>query len=273
MSFPGPATKVCAKCAQRLPLDAFPMRCGKGRKPRPHSYCRECRRKEALDRFRSEGPAEKLRKRKWREARRTRNLLLRRRWRKANKLKVVEQHRRWRLKHKAGRLAWRRRYADTNRAQLRARARKYEAARLLSDPAYRVARRLRNRLHLILGGRSRYASAVRDLGCSPKELVEHLETRFLAGMSWDNYGCGAGCWNIDHIVPFLAGKLVDLGLPEVQRKLCHYTNLRPLWQVDNYARNDPSVLRAELLSLGYLRPDGSVSFPCDNEQAETRRLA
>ena len=43
-------------------------------------------------------------------------------------------------------------------------------------------------------------------------------------MSWDNYGE----WHIDHIKP--------LALANTEKEtyeLCHYTNLQPLWAIEN----------------------------------------
>ena len=72
----------------------------------------------------------------------------------------------------------------------------------------------------------RPGSAVSDLGCTVSELRSYLEAQFLPGMSWENMGK----WHIDHIKP-LAG--FDLTNRECFLEACHYTNLQPLWAVDN----------------------------------------
>jgi hypothetical protein len=41
------------------------------------------------------------------------------------------------------------------------------------------------------------------------------------------------CWAIDHIIPLAS---VDLTKRENVKKVCHFTNLRPLWQIDNIRR-------------------------------------
>ena len=64
------------------------------------------------------------------------------------------------------------------------------------------------------------------VGCEPARLKEHLETQFKDGMSWENY-CLNGL-HIDHIIPLINGKTED----EIF-KLCHYTNLQPLWWYEN----------------------------------------
>jgi len=45
-------------------------------------------------------------------------------------------------------------------------------------------------------------------------------------MSWDNYGF----WHVDHIKPLA---FFDLTNPEELKKVCHYTNLQPLWAEEN----------------------------------------
>lgn len=72
------------------------------------------------------------------------------------------------------------------------------------------------------------------LGCSIVELRESLEALFKPGMTWENYGFGAGKWNVDHIKPCA---LFDLSDPEQQRLCFHHTNLQPLWHFDNLKKS------------------------------------
>ena len=58
---------------------------------------------------------------------------------------------------------------------------------------------------------------------------QHMESLFKEGMTWDNHGE----WHIDHIIPISSGKTEDEVL-----KLCHYTNLQPLWKEDNLKKSD-----------------------------------
>lgn len=94
----------------------------------------------------------------------------------------------------------------------------------------KLADRLRQRLGHALRGRHRTGSAVRDLGCDIPALCTHLEDQFLPGMTWGNYGCSRGNWNIDHITPLSS---VDLTDRNQLLSVCHYTNLQPLWYEDN----------------------------------------
>jgi len=69
------------------------------------------------------------------------------------------------------------------------------------------------------------------VGCSIKRLKKHLESRFLDGMSWDNYGYNG--WHMDHIRPCASFNLKD---EKCQRKCFHYSNLQPLWATDNSSK-------------------------------------
>ena len=56
--------------------------------------------------------------------------------------------------------------------------------------------------------------------------MTHLESKFTDGMSWDNHTTHG--WHIDHIIPLSSAKTLE----EVE-KLCHFSNLQPLWAIDN----------------------------------------
>jgi hypothetical protein len=81
-----------------------------------------------------------------------------------------------------------------------------------------------------LGVKKEYSSEI-YLGCSIPFLKNHLESKFLSGMSWDNHGE----WHIDHIVPCA---YFDLTKKESQLICFNYANLQPLWAGDNIAKRD-----------------------------------
>lgn len=73
-------------------------------------------------------------------------------------------------------------------------------------------------------------------GYSAETLLAHLERQFLPGMTWANYGRGAGRWHIDHILPrtHFSFKSAD----DAEFKACWaLSNLRPLWGVDNIRKH------------------------------------
>jgi hypothetical protein len=47
-------------------------------------------------------------------------------------------------------------------------------------------------------------------------------------MSWDNWSLKG--WHIDHIRPISS---FDLSDPAQQKECFHYSNLQPLWAIDN----------------------------------------
>ena len=62
------------------------------------------------------------------------------------------------------------------------------------------------------------------LGCDHETFIKHIESQFKDGMSWDN----RSEWHIDHKIPMASAKAEGEVLA-----LNHYTNLQPLWAMDN----------------------------------------
>jgi hypothetical protein len=120
--------------------------------------------------------------------------------------------------------AWARRNRDKITTHLRIRRQ--------TDLPYAIACGLRSRINQALRKYPHVrlsASMMRLLGCTANELLQHLESRFLPGMSREN----RKLWHIDHIRPLASFDLTD---PEQQRIACHYTNLQPLWARDNFRK-------------------------------------
>jgi hypothetical protein len=72
------------------------------------------------------------------------------------------------------------------------------------------------------------------VGCSPEVLKEYLEQKFTEGMSWELMGKYI---HIDHIIP-----LSSANTEEEIYKLCHYTNLQPLWAEDNLKKSNKIII-------------------------------
>lgn len=105
--------------------------------------------------------------------------------------------------------------------------------KLKSDPIKKITHNLRCRLnrYLKLNEIVKNKKSIQYFGCTPTELRTHIESQFIDGMSWDNYGpCG---WHIDHISPLSLVKT-----EEDVYNLCHYTNLQPLWAKDNLSKGN-----------------------------------
>ena len=102
-----------------------------------------------------------------------------------------------------------------------------------TDPNFKVACSLRSRISALIreSGVKKEVRSTILLGCSIDEFRQHLESWFVDGMSWNNYGE----WHIDHITPCSS---FDLTKVDEQKKCFHYTNQRPLWAVDNLRKGN-----------------------------------
>jgi Prasinovirus endonuclease VII len=96
-----------------------------------------------------------------------------------------------------------------------------------SDPDDRLTRVAQSRIRDALKNGWKSARTCELLGCSIPELRQHLENQFRPGMTWENYG---PVWHIDHIKPCAKFNLTD---PAQQRKCFHFSNLQPLFAIEN----------------------------------------
>jgi hypothetical protein len=110
---------------------------------------------------------------------------------------------------------------------------KYRREKLKKDPAFRAQMNLRLRLYefIKIGKYRKYGRFREMLGCDWEYFKEYIKEQFEVGMSWDNYGE----WHIDHVIPVTAW---DLSKEEDQMLASHYTNLQPLWAIDNIKKSN-----------------------------------
>lgn len=107
----------------------------------------------------------------------------------------------------------------------------YIKRRLLVDPGFKLASYYRRRVSKALKVNTKCCHTLGLLGCSIPDLKEHLERGFKPGMSWENYGE----WHVDHIKPCARFDLSD----HTQQRACfHFSNLQPLWGIDNLKKSD-----------------------------------
>lgn len=146
--------------------------------------------------------------------------------RKKNKDKLREKHREWREK---------------NRQHLRA----YKRARRQRHPHLRLINRIRCRTWGALKTASarKKSSTIELVGCTAFELAAWIESQFTDGMSWEKIGD----IHIDHVIPLAK---FDLSDPEQQQAAFHYTNLRPMWGLENKQKSD-KVPGQQLFAFAY----------------------
>lgn len=104
-----------------------------------------------------------------------------------------------------------------------------------SDHFFRLKNNMRSRLIQFFNTSNLHKDnkTFEIVGCSPEFLKEYIEQKFTEGMSWDLMG---KLIHIDHIIPLSSAKNED----EVY-KLCHYSNLQPLWSKDNLSKGSKII--------------------------------
>jgi hypothetical protein len=149
-------------------------------------------------------------------------------WAEKNKERLREKARLAHLQNKTRNNARTKAWLKANKVQVREKKREYERHRYQTNPNFAMAIRLRARLRAALKVQktSKSEALWSLLGCSIPQLKAYLESAFLPGMSWEN----RNQWHIDHIQPLASFDLAD---PNQRARACHYTNLQPLWAVDN----------------------------------------
>jgi hypothetical protein len=100
--------------------------------------------------------------------------------------------------------------------------------KIKNNIGYRLIVRMRFRLWYALKNKKKNYHTLGLIGCTVGELKAHIEKQFKHGMSWNNYGKNG--WTIDHKFPL---SLIDLNNEEEIKRVCHYTNLQPLWDYEN----------------------------------------
>lgn len=206
-------TKICKKCNVEKELCEFDKR--KTAKDGHVNRCKVCRR-NYFNEYNNQ----------------LENLLKKRKTQKENYWKNHEKElKRTAEKHKKN-SEKEKEYRKKNRGKINERIKK----QYWNDEIFRVRTNMKNRIKLFLNSKEikKKNTTFEIVGCTPKELKEHIERQFRDGMSWDNYGYYG--WHIDHIIPLASAKT-----EEEAYKLSHYTNLQPLWAEENYKKSDKII--------------------------------
>jgi len=231
--------KTCTRCGTEKIIDDFERT--KNGKDGHYNVCRQCRYKVLLV---------------WKENNRDVVRSYGRKWAANNKkdlsLETKEERERRLEKHRAYNAV----YRDSHRKELNERKKtqdfkdknnEYVRAKTKTDSLFRFKERIRgsvkgafDRTFLVKGKRT-----FQILGAEIDVARKHIENLFSEGMTWDNMGE----WHIDHKIPLAAANNEDEVI-----KLCHYTNLQPLWAKDNLSKGDKYNEQDKLDFLSSLTP-------------------
>lgn len=136
-----------------------------------------------------------------------------------------ERDKKYREKYKDKVIENKRKYQESGRAAEM--AKKWQAKQM-NNIEFRTKKRLRGRIYVALKRGVKSQGTMELLGCTIEQFKKHFQSLFTEGMSWDKYMKGEIV--IDHKIPCAS---FDLSVPDQQKKCFHYSNLQPLWELDN----------------------------------------
>lgn len=250
--------KVCSKCGKNLPLVKFHK---DSSKPSGHrSDCTECcmpvkkkyysKNKKKLNKLAWEreksNPVlrDRGKKRRLEYSRSEKGKLKQKEWKNANPSKKVYN----RTKEQMEKIREsKRRYRDKNREEINRRARnsvrkpiskeklkeykKREYDKIKNNPYLKLIHYTRARLNSVLKGGTKTFSVSGCILFSREEFMNHIESLFTEGMSWENYGKEG--WHIDHIRPLSS---FDLYQEDQVIEANSLANLQPMWGSENCSK-------------------------------------
>lgn len=212
-------TKICCRCNITKDIDEFSNR--KTSKDGKRSSCKKCD-SEDIKKWRELNKENvKSQKQRYNIKYKERNLDRWKKYNENNSEKHLERSRIWRENNKN----YPTEFYQKNKIILMDRIKE----RKKNNPIFKLKTLYRSKTNKILGNNRDETFEI--IGCTPQSLKEHLERQFKDGMTWENHGLYG--WHIDHIIPLSSAKT-----EEELYKLCHYTNLQPLWAKDNLAKSN-----------------------------------
>jgi len=220
--------KHCKKCDKMLKFESFRKISKTSEKY--YSYCRSC------EKLYYKINKEKVLKQKKEYYNQNKELILLKvkSYQDNNKFKIQEKNKQYREKNKLHLLEKEknrrlnnldkfkerdRLYYQKNKDKIHARERKKRK----TDPLFKLANNLRRRINHYLKNKCNGLENI--IGLDLQNFKVYIESKFVDGMCWEKVGKEI---HIDHIIPLCSAKNED-----ELKKLCHYTNLQPLWAKDN----------------------------------------
>ena len=231
--------KKCTKCGQQKELPEFYRRVTSldGRR----ADCADCRKK--YDKHRLNLPSVKSRRKELSAIRHSDPVLgeilrkkYRERYHKLTEEQKLAKHQRQYKNNKKKYAQWNKEYRLKNKDKIASYMKEYIQKRRRDDVTFKlndhISRLINHSLHSI--GLSKRGNRWWELvGYKTDALKKHLESQFVNGMSWDNYGK----WHIDHIIP--QDFFVFNSVNDVEFKMCwRLENLQPLWASDNIRKSN-----------------------------------
>lgn len=212
-------TKTCTKCGNELPATEENFRPHKKSKGGLNSQCKAC---------------ESEYSRKWNNEHPNSRKIIKARYQKVHSESYTAYLVQWRKEHPGYQTIKSKEWYYDNLDKARA-AGRIKSKKRLSKIEGRLHANVSRGIHHMMQNDKAGRCWIAILGYTVEELKQHLESKFLPGMSWDNYGLHG--WHIDHITPkeffeFSSAK-------DVEFQYCwSLNNLQPLWAIDNIRKSN-----------------------------------
>lgn len=249
-------TKICKKCGEEKKMTEYHKR--KRNSDGYNNICKDCRKIETKDYYDNNKKNILIKTKIYRKNNREHYLSLNRKSCEKHKEKRLEEKRIW-SKSENGKKS-KKIYYKNNREILCEKTRirriknsekvkEYEKKKR-SSPKYKEYMKNYRKKHrkdkphiyawraLLYNTTKRFGSKKESktidlLGYSATDLKEYIESQFIDGMSWDNWGE----WHIDHIKPISSFEKDEK--PSVVNSL---DNLQPLWWLDNLKKGTKIII-------------------------------
>jgi hypothetical protein len=224
-------TKICSKCKEKKSVCEF------GNHPQTKDKlqcrCKKCRSEDKKKYYHINNLKLNKKTKDYYETNRESLLKYQKEYREKNKKILSEKAKQRYLKSPEKYYIKTKEYKQKNKKKVNEKTNIYVKEKKKKDPLYRLKILMRDRLNKFYKSASmkKTNKTFIIIGCTPKELKEHIENQFSEGMDWVNHGKFG--WHIDHIIPLSSAKNEEELL-----KLCHYTNLQPLWWKDNLQKSN-----------------------------------
>lgn len=162
---------------------------------------------------------------------------------KKNKTDIIQKQKKQKLENREDRLKKERLHRKNNKRKIGPNYNKNLKKKRLNDPIFRLKTNLRTRIWYIFkrGGHTKSKKSEELLGAPFKVVKGHIERQFSKGMSWDKVG---KLIHIDHKIPLASAKT-----EEELISLCHYTNLQPLWAIDNIEKSNKIIPTQMIMTI------------------------
>ena len=219
--------KTCTVCGETKLLEEYHK--AKSGKYGRHARCKECTSEKMKAYNQSEARKAYVKAYNQSEERRAAMKAALKKYNQSEAGKAKKKAYRQTEKRKAYMKAYKKTYDQSEKRKAYRKA--YWKNRRQTDPVYKLQCNLRSGFGNWIKGNRKTCRTEQYVGCTYKELLDHLESQFDEGMTWENQGE----WHIDH---FKAQSRFDPTIEEEAFKCWHYTNLQPMWAEINIGWKD-----------------------------------